>query len=125
MNIKQQRGSGSSIFLLIVVIGFSLLFFFKLFPMYMENWKVSSAIEKVVEEDNLADKVDREIYDMFLLNLSKKEVNIFDRDTVVQHVTIDRLGGGTVEITVEYERIKQLISNISFLVQFKNVVETP
>ncbi|MBE9563379.1 MAG: DUF4845 domain-containing protein [Proteobacteria bacterium] len=125
MNINRQRGSGSSIFLLIVVIVFSLWFFFKLFPMYMENWNVSSALEKITETENLAEKMDRDIHTMFLANLSKKDVELFDRDTVKQHVSIERLGGGSIAITVEYERIKKLTGNVSFLLNFKNTVETP
>ncbi|MDM8568123.1 DUF4845 domain-containing protein [Thiotrichales bacterium HSG1] len=122
MNINRQHGSGSSVFLLIVVIVFSLWFFFKLFPMYMENWAVSSALEKITEEQNVSGKKDREIYQIFLRNLNKKDIKLFDNDTVVQHVTVERLGG-SIEITVEYERVKQLIGNISFLVEFKNTVE--
>jgi hypothetical protein len=56
--------------------------------------------------------------------LSKKDVNLFNRDNVRDHINIERTTG-SIEITIEYERTKSLMSNVSFLVQFKNIVETP
>lgn len=123
MNIKQQRGSGSSFFLLAVIIIFSLWFFFKLFPMYMENWNVSSALEQITEEKDVVNKMDGEIRQMLLNFLSEKNIKLFDKENVKQYVTIERLTEkGIVEITVEYEQTKSLIGNISFLVKFKNTV---
>ncbi|HHB92126.1 MAG TPA: DUF4845 domain-containing protein [Thioploca sp.] len=124
MNINQQRGSGSSFLLLSIIIISSLVFFFKLFPIYMENWNVSSALEKVAEEQNVTQKVDREIYQLFLSFLSKKDVKLFNRDNIKQFVNIERRGQ-SIEITVEYEQTKPLMANVSFLVQFKNTVEIP
>ncbi len=124
MDINRQRGSGSSFLLLAIIIIFSLWFFFKLFPIYMENWSVSSALEKVAEEQNVTQKVDREIYQLFLSALSKKDIKLFNSENIKQFVTIERIGQ-SLEITVEYEETKSLMSNVSFLVEFKNVVEIP
>ncbi|MDM8566154.1 DUF4845 domain-containing protein [Candidatus Halobeggiatoa sp. HSG11] len=124
MNINHQRGSGSSVFLLIVVIIVAAVFFFKLFPLYMENMTVSSALEKVIETEKITDKSDRDIRRIFLKNLSKKDVKLFDQDTVRQHVNIERTRDG-MTITVEYKQIKPLMKNVSFLVDFKNTVEIP
>ena len=124
MNINRQRGSGSSFLLLAIIIVFSLWFFFKLFPIYMENWNVSSALEKVAEEQNVTQKVDREIHQLFLSFLSKKDIKLFNRENVKQFVNIERIGQ-SIEITVEYEQVKPLMGNVLFLVQFKNTVEIP
>ncbi len=123
MNIKQQRGSGSTFLLLAVIIIFSMWFFFKLFPMYMENMSVSSALEQITEEKNVEAKMDGEIRQMFLNFLNEKDIKLFDKENIKQHVRIERLTAeGIVEITVEYEQTKALIGNISFLVKFKNTV---
>ncbi len=124
MNINRQRGSGSSFLLLAIIVIFSLWFFFKLFPIYMENWSVSSALEKVAEEQNVTQKVDREIYQLFLSALSKKDIKLFNSENVKQFVNIERIGQ-SLEITVEYEETKSLMGNVSFLVQFKDTVEIP
>ncbi|MFK5969183.1 MAG: DUF4845 domain-containing protein [Candidatus Marithrix sp.] len=124
MNINRQLGSGSSFLLLAIIVVFSLVFFFKLFPIYMENWSVSSALEKVAEEQNVTQKMDRDIYQLFLSFLSKKDIKLFNRENVKQFVNIERTGQSIV-ITVEYEQTKPLMGNVSFLVQFKNTVEIP
>ncbi len=122
MNIKQQRGSGSSFFLLAVIIIFSAWFFFKLFPLYMDNMAVSGALEKITEEQDIASKKDGEIRGLLLSLLHKKDFTLFDHDSIREYVNIERFGG-RIEITVEYERTKSLVGNISFLVNFKNTVE--
>ena len=126
-NKYQQRGmSGTTIMFLIVILIFILIVFFKLFPIYMENMTVVSALEKLKEEQNITQKMDSEIQRMFLGYLSDKDVKLFDSENVKQHVTIDRITEEEiVEITVEYQRVKSLMGNVSFLIEFKNSVEAP
>lgn len=126
-NKYQQRGmSGTTIMFLIVILIFVLIVFFKLFPIYMENMTVANALEKLKEEQNIVQKTDSDIRRMFMRYLSDKDVKPFDPEDVKQHVTIDRITEeGIVEITVEYQRVKSLMGNVSFLVEFKNTVEAP
>ena len=126
-NKHRQHGmSGTAIMFLIVVLIFTLVIFFKLFPLYMENWTVVSALENLKEEQNITQKMDGEIRKMFLGYLSDKDVKLFSNENIKQHLTIDRITeDGIVEITVEYQRTESLIGNVSFLVDFKNRVEAP
>jgi len=126
-NKYRQRGmSGITIIFLIIILIFVLVVFFKLFPVYMENMKVSSALDKLQEDENITQKMDTEIRRMFLGYLSDKDVDLFDNESIKQQMTIDRrTDEGIVEITVKYERTKPLMGNISFLVDFENRVEAP
>ncbi|EDN68990.1 hypothetical protein BGP_3518 [Beggiatoa sp. PS] len=126
-NKYRQRGmSGIAIIFLIIILIFVLVVFFKLFPVYMENMKVSSALDKLQEDENITQKMDTEIRRMFLGYLSDKDVDLFDNESIKQQMTIDRrTDEGIVEITVKYERTKPLMGNISFLVDFENRVEAP
>jgi hypothetical protein len=130
MNIKtpqHQRGmAGTTLMFVIVILVFSLWIFFKLFPVYMENWKVGSALENLQEEQNITQKMDGDIRRLFLEYLSDKDVELFDNENIKQHVTIYRMTEEKkVEITVEYEKIEPLMGNISFLLKFENRIEAP
>lgn len=127
INKHQQRGVAATTFMfLIVILVFLLWIFFKLFPLYMENWKVVSALEEIQEEQNITQKMDGDIRRLFLEYLSDKDVELFDNENIKQHLSIYRMTEEkTVEITVEYEKIEPLMGNISFLIKFENRIEAP
>ncbi len=123
-NFHQQRGmSGMTVTLLIFIIIFILWFFFKLFPIYMENWAVANALQELTGE-KLTTQPDHEIQGSFLQNLSAKDVELFDSKTVKQQMTIIRFDEN-VEIVVKYTRTKPLMANVSFLVDFENSIVAP
>lgn len=124
-NKYRQRGmSGTAIIFLIIILIFVLVVFFKLFPLYMENWTVSSALDKLQEEENITQKMDTQIRKTFLGYLSDKNVDSFNEDNLKQQMTIIRRSDeGIIEITVNYQRTKSLMGNVSFLVDFENRVE--
>jgi flagellar basal body-associated protein FliL len=127
INKHRQRGmSGLAIIFLIIILIFTLVVFFKLFPLYMENMTLSSALEKLQEDENITQKMDSEIRRAFLGYLSDKDIELFDNESIKQQMTINRRSGeGIVEITVKYQRTKPLMGNVSFLVDFENRVEAP
>jgi len=86
--------------------------------------KVEDALEKIKEEQNVAQKMAPEIRQLFLAHLSEKDVELFDNKNVKQHLTVRR-NEGVVEITVKYERREPLMGNVFFLVEFENSVEVP
>ncbi len=127
INKAQQRGMATTtLMFLIVILVFILWIFFKLFPLYMENWKVVSALENFQEEQNITQKMDGDIRRLFLDYLSDKDVELFDKENIKQHLTIYRMTEEKkVEITVEYEKTEPLMGNISFLLKFENRIEAP
>jgi len=125
INFHQQRGmSGMTIALLIFIFIFILWIFFKLFPLYMENLAVANALEELITEQKLATQMDDQIRGSFLQNLSAKDVELFDPKSVKQSMTITR-DQGNVEIVVKYTRLKPLMGNISFSLDFENRIEAP
>jgi hypothetical protein len=127
INKHQQRGmAGTTLMFLIVILVFLLWIFFKLFPLYMENWNVASALEEFQEEQNITLKMDGDIRRLFLEYLSDKDVELFDNENIKQHLSIYRMTEEKkVEITVEYEKTEPLMGNISFLLKFENRIEAP
>ncbi|RKZ38853.1 MAG: hypothetical protein DRQ49_13135 [Gammaproteobacteria bacterium] len=132
INKHQQRGmSGTTIMFLIVILIVVLIVFFKLFPLYMDNWKVVDALESISENDNVFLKTNRQIQSLFLKQLSNKDIELetlglADDKSLKQQISIDRLSDEKlVEITLTYQRTKPLMGNVSFLVNFENLVQVP
>jgi len=127
INQHQQRGmTAMAVISFIVILIFVLTIFFKLFPLYMESWQVASALGELAEEQKLLQKTDRNIEREFLGYLSDKEIKLFDNKTIEQAMTIERrTDEGVVEVTVQHHRIKPLMGNVSFRVDFENKIEAP
>jgi len=126
INKHQQRGmSFSSIAFIIFILIFVLWIFFQLFPIYVENWKIADALEKIKEQQKVDQRTEREIQQIFLTHLSEKKVEGFDNENIKQHLSIIRSGEGTVEITMKYQRTEPLMGNVSFLLDFENDIEAP
>lgn len=125
INKHQQRGlSGMTIMFLLIILIVILVVFFKLFPLYMDDWKVADVLEKIKEQDNVTQKNDNEIRSLFLQYSSGKDLDLFDKDNVKQHVDIQR-DDDEIEMIVKYQRIKPLMGKISFLVEFEQRIEIP
>jgi hypothetical protein len=123
----QQRGmSGVSLMFLLIILVIGLIMFFKLFPLYMDNWKVVDALEQLKGEENIIQKMDNEIRTLFLQKLNTKDVKLFNNDDVKQVLTIThRSDQNEIDLVLEYQRTTKFMSNISFLVDFKEQITIP
>ncbi|MDM8561819.1 DUF4845 domain-containing protein [Candidatus Marithioploca araucensis] len=127
INKHQQRGMGGlTIMFLIVIFILALIVFFKLFPVYMESWKVVDALESIAEDEKVFNKTDRDIQRIILRELSEKDIELFDAQNIKEHVTIERISDDElVEVTMTYQQEKLFVGNIFFLLKFKERVELP
>lgn len=121
----QQRGlSSSSIMFLIMIITFSLWIFFKLFPMYLENKKVSQVLEDIKSNPEALQKTSEEIKRLLRDGLSNKNITRITEENFQDQVTITKTERG-FEITVKYQQIAPVMGKLSFLNQFEKTVEAP
>jgi hypothetical protein len=127
INQHQQRGmTAMAVISFLVILIFVLIIFFKLFPLYMESWQVASALGELAEEQKLLQKTDRNIEREFLGYLNEKDIELFDKKTIGPALTIDRRSEeGVVEVTVQYHRVKPLMGNVSFRVDFEKKIQAP
>jgi len=119
----QQRGMGlitGSIALFVFI--FVVIVFLKLFPIYLDNMIVGSALNKVKNTPNVVMHTDREIYKSFYATLSQENAEVFKENNVKEHVSIVRYDDEGMEITVKYQKIVPLIANVSFLLDFENII---
>jgi hypothetical protein len=132
INKHQQQGmSGMALMLLIVMLIFALIVFFKLFPVYMENWKVGNVLESISEEYKVYNKKTvPEIKRIILGRLSEEDIDPdeigLSKENIKDNLTIESISDEKrVEVTLTYERVKPLMGNVSFLVHFENSVKLP
>lgn len=121
--LARQRGMTmwSAAFVIAVVV-FFLFIGFKLFPVYMESFKIEKALEGVASQPNAGTKTRTEI----LNSLSKR----FDIDDVEgRNLGSDWFStekqGRTLILRISYERVVPLFYNISVLIDFDFAREVP
>ena len=115
---KRQRGMSS--FGWIAVFGiFAMLLvaFFKVFPMYYDNFKLDSALEAMQNDSSLDSKSKRAIWESLSKRLYINEVRTIERE----HVTMERKDGKTT-VTVTYETRDSYVGNLFIVAKFSNSV---
>jgi hypothetical protein len=105
-----HRQAGLSTVGWIAVVGiFGLFFvtFFKVFPMYYDDFKLKSSLQALQQDEALDVKSKRAIWESLSKRLYINEVRSITRD----HVTMERKNGKTT-ITVAYEARDDFIGNL-------------
>lgn len=106
----RHRQKGLSSFGWIAIVGifaFLVVTFFKVFPMYYDNFKVQSALEGVQQDSDVDAKSKRAIWDALSKRLYINEVRTIRRE----NVTMERKDGKTT-VTVSYELRDAYIANM-------------
>lgn len=114
----RQKGLSSVGWLVIVAI-FAMLVvtFFKVFPMYYDNFKLNSSLEAMQNDSSLDPKSKRAIWDSLSKRLYINEVRMIERE----HVTMERKDGKTT-VTVSYETRDSYIGNLFIGAKFSESV---
>lgn len=114
----QQKGVSAVGWLLIAVIfGFLLITFFRVFPMYYENFKVRSVLENMAQDQRLDVKSRRAIWQSMQKRLTVQEARSVKREDV----SMQRKDGKTT-ITVNYEIKSDYIGNLFIGARFSESV---
>ena len=121
--MNQRRQEGWTIWGLIVVvmlIAFFALLFLKLFPPYMDNFKLQKAMQEVLQDpgienasrEAIVDKLDRILY----VDYANHVVNL-EKTVRVQKIN------GVMTLGLKYEVVVPLVYNLSALIQFDDKAE--
>lgn len=115
---KQQGMTMISMAVLIVMIGFIGLIGLRLFPVYMENWKMSSHLDAIAEMSTTGSMSNAEI--------TKALLRRFDIDDIenikAEHIFVERPEKGKMIIAVEYEVRTPGMGNVEMVVSFAKEV---
>ncbi len=105
---RSQRGLSTVGWIGVVAIfGLLVITFFKLFPMYYENFKVKNALKGVAQDTEVDAKSKRAIWESLQKRLFVDEVRSIKREDV----TIERADNKTT-VTITYETRDDYIGNL-------------
>ncbi|MCG6976378.1 MAG: DUF4845 domain-containing protein [Acidiferrobacterales bacterium] len=119
--VKQQQGITMWGMMGLALIGiFFVLLFFKLFPPYMEDMKIGSAIKRVANQPGAGSKGPAELVE----SIDKMfQIEDITRVTAAKDVEIIPRGENARLIKLEYEVVVPFAGNISILLEFDHAAE--
>ena len=117
---KRQEGmTAIGIAIILGMIAFFALIAMRLFPIYMENFSVTTHLKNLATDSASKGKSDVEI-----LGKLKRSFQIDDVKNVKdEHVFIERNKDGGVVVAVEYEVRTSGVGNVDMVVKFSDEVE--
>jgi len=118
INRHRQKGLSSiSWVILASIFGFLILSFFRVFPMYYENFQIRSILNSIQEDPSIDVKSKRAIWSTL-----QNRFNIDDVDSIKrEHVKLSRKNSKTT-IKIDYERRKPLIANLFIGAKFSETL---
>jgi hypothetical protein len=120
-SIDRQFGlTPVSIVVMLLIGAFFVMLALRLTPIYLENFKVSSHLEKLAKDPDSKNMSEDE-----LVNKLFKRLNIDDVEHVTQEdVTIEQTDSG-LTIYVDYEVRSPTIGNVDIVASFSEKAEIP
>ncbi len=104
---RQQGLSFVGWMALVAIFGLLILSFFKIFPIYNENFTIQSVLTSIAEDEKIDVKSKRAIWGSLKKRLAVNEVYSIKPE----NVTIERKDGKTT-VTITYETRRPYISNL-------------
>lgn len=119
--ILKRRQQGMTFWMLLfvpTVLGFAFFVTLKLFPMYLESFKIDRAIESVAQDPGVGDWAKTDIKDRLVKRLDIDDVTRITERNFNQYVDISKKGR-RVRITVDYRAEAHLAGNLYLVADFK------
>lgn len=119
-NAHTQRGmSGIGLIFVFALIGFFVLVTLKLYPAYIDNFKVTTAMDSLKSQSGIGEKGKAEV-----IALLMKRLNIDNVDSVKpSNIEIKPRAGGGLILGIKYETRGALFGNLDFVVRFDKSVD--
>lgn len=115
MTLRKQQGmTAISFIILLMIFGFVGMIAAKLFPVYLEHFKVSSALKSMATDQRAKDASDDDIKETIMKKLQIDDVESLTKDDIQISDTRD---GRT--ISIEYESRVNMVGNVDAVVKFE------
>jgi len=120
---KRQRGlSFVSLIAIVGLLGFSAVIGLKLFPIYMDSWKIDGIMNAVISQPGINEQSRKEIYDAMIKRLDIDAVDAVNyRNPDAMTITKRK---NNVTISIFYRVETPLIGNLSLIAEFDKVVSS-
>ena len=111
---KSQRGmTGVSMLMILALAGFVFAMAMKLFPSYLDGFKVSSTLSGLTTDSRVEGATDRQVRELIL-----KKLQVDDVESVESaHIKIESSGKKRL-VSIEYEARVHLVGNLDAVVVF-------
>ncbi len=122
-SLRKQRGmTASGLMFGLVLAALVVLLGLKVFPMYMESFKIDTAMESLIADSKIVDRSKREIIFSLLKRLDIDDVRRINEQTYKEFVKVSKVKR-KVSIQVKYRVEVPLFSNLSLVGDFDKLVE--
>ena len=120
---KRQRGlSFVSLIAIVGLLGFSAVIGLKLFPIYMDSWKIDTVMNAVISQPGINEQSRKEIYNAMMKRLDIDAVDAVNyRNTDALTITKRK---NSVTISIFYRVETPLIGNLSLIAEFDKLVSS-
>ena len=120
---KRQRGlSFVSLIAIVGLLGFSAVIGLKLFPIYMDSWKIDTIMNAVISQPGINEQSRKEIYNAMMKRLDIDAVDAVNyRNTDAMTITKRK---NSVTISIFYRVETPLIGNLSLIAEFDKLVSS-
>lgn len=125
MVLRKHQGGLTFIGLLFILglIGFFTLVGLKLFPIYMESFKVDSVLTSLIEDPDVTNWSKPEIRKRFVSRVDVEDLDRFNERNLAEYMTITKLKDG-VSIDLAYQAEAHLFANLTLVADFQKSVST-
>ena len=121
---KRQRGmSFLSLMAIAGMLGFAAVIGLKLFPIYMDSWKIDGVMKAVISEPGINQQSRREIIESMLKRLDIDAVDAVNYRNYKESLTITRRKNN-VTINIFYRVETPLMGNLSLVAEFDKMVSS-
>lgn len=111
----EQKGmTAIAMVLLLVILGFFAMVVIKLFPLYLEQFKVTAALNSLADDPSAKEASEDEIKTKIIKKLAIDDVESITEDDIVVSGK-----GGERSVTIEYESRVPIIANIDAVVKYE------
>jgi len=123
MNIRKRQHGGTMV-VAVVVIAISVWLSFKLVPIYLQDGTVSSILDNIRQETDVAKKSNADLQQLLLSRLGFEKIDRINQNNFAELVKIERTVEG-FSMTVQYDTRSKLVANISLVVDYKKTIKVP
>lgn len=120
---KRQRGlSFLSLMAIVGILGFSAVIGLKLFPIYMDSWKIDGIMKAVISQPGINEQSRKEIFDALMKRLDIDAVDAVNyRNSDALTITKRK---NNVTIDIFYRVYTPLIGNLTLMAEFDKSVSS-
>ena len=119
--LKSQRGmTAIGMMSILVLVGFVLMLVGKSFPSYLDQFKVSSALNGLITDSRAKGASDKELMSLVIKKLQVDDVESIGLDNIV--ITKTTTG---INIQIKYESRVSMFSNVDAVIMFDESIELP